>query len=58
MRSGTGADEVQLRLGTDGRWWPYGRHGDGWRPAGPGTADPATALAAALTADEGGEDGG
>ncbi|MFJ9824926.1 SWF or SNF family helicase [Streptomyces sp. NPDC101160] len=39
----TGTD-VQLRLGEDGRWWPY-REEDGlWTPAGPPEHDPAAAL--------------
>ncbi|MFJ8795027.1 SWF or SNF family helicase [Streptomyces sp. NPDC102462] len=45
-----GAD-VQVRLGRDGRWWPYllGGH---WIPAGHAARDPATALAAARLALE------
>ncbi|MFG2331087.1 SWF or SNF family helicase [Streptomyces sp. NPDC048604] len=39
-----GAD-VQLRLAEDGRWWPFRRAGSQWVPAGPPTADPASALA-------------
>lgn len=35
----------QLRLGREGRWWPYRRTGDHWLPAGPSSADPAAALA-------------
>ena len=30
----------QLRLGRDGRWYPYRRAGGGWDPAGPPEADP------------------
>jgi hypothetical protein len=41
-----GAD-VQLRLGEDGRWWPFRRSGGQWAPAGPPAADPASALAGA-----------
>ncbi|MGW0119930.1 SWIM zinc finger family protein [Streptomyces sp. NPDC003327] len=41
-----GAD-AQLRLGADGRWWPYRRAGARWAPAGPADRDPAAALAAA-----------
>ncbi|GAB2730255.1 SWF or SNF family helicase [Streptomyces bullii] len=37
----------QLRLGRDGRWWPYRKEGDRWVPAGPAAQDPATALATA-----------
>ncbi|MER8044512.1 SWF or SNF family helicase [Streptomyces sp. NPDC094032] len=40
-----GAD-VQLRLGADGRWWPYRREHGRWVPAGPAEQDPAAALAA------------
>ncbi|MCX5408838.1 SWF or SNF family helicase [Streptomyces sp. NBC_00335] len=36
----------QLRLGRDGRWWPYRRAADHWLPAGPSSPDPAAALAA------------
>lgn len=36
----------QLRLGRDGRWWPYHRAADHWLPAGPPATDPAAALAA------------
>ncbi|MFF4172227.1 SWF or SNF family helicase [Streptomyces sp. NPDC001744] len=42
---------AQLRLGEDGRWWPYLRSGGRWSPAGPPDRDPATALATALAAD-------
>ncbi|MGW3204828.1 SWIM zinc finger family protein [Streptomyces sp. NPDC001135] len=38
---------VQLRLGRDGRWWPYREEGGRWTPAGGPDPDPATALAAA-----------
>ncbi|MFJ7300720.1 SWF or SNF family helicase [Streptomyces sp. NPDC099088] len=38
---------TQLRLGRDGRWWPYRKEGGHWAPAGPATHDPATALAIA-----------
>lgn len=43
-------DGVQIRLGQDGRWWPYQREGDRWAPAGPGDHDPAAALADLLDA--------
>ncbi|MGW6783273.1 SWIM zinc finger family protein [Streptomyces sp. NPDC054987] len=46
-RSGTGH---QIRLGREGRWWPYRREAARWIPAGPSAPDPATALAAALEA--------
>ncbi|MHA4773293.1 SWIM zinc finger family protein [Streptomyces sp. MSC1_001] len=42
--------EAQLRLGEDGRWWPYLKSGARWTPAGPADRDPATALATALAA--------
>jgi len=35
----------QLRLGRDGRWWPYRRETGRWVPAGAPARDPATALA-------------
>ncbi|MEW2512042.1 SWF or SNF family helicase [Streptomyces sp. NPDC046870] len=38
---------VQLRLGREGRWWPYRDEGGRWVPAGGGDPDPATALASA-----------
>ncbi|MFF4658576.1 SWF or SNF family helicase [Streptomyces sp. NPDC001381] len=36
----------QLRLGRDGRWWPYRKEGGRWMPAGIAARDPATALTA------------
>lgn len=39
--------EAQLRLGRDGRWWPYRKERGHWVPAGPADQDPAAALAAA-----------
>ncbi|WP_200304954.1 SWF or SNF family helicase [Streptomyces adelaidensis] len=39
----------QLRLGGDGRWWPYRKERGRWAPAGPAAHDPATALASADT---------
>ncbi|MFE0648724.1 SWF or SNF family helicase [Streptomyces sp. NPDC059534] len=48
--------EAQLRLGADGRWWPYARAGAQWSPAGPPDRDPAVALATALTGGATGED--
>ncbi|GAB2851569.1 hypothetical protein GCM10027074_17810 [Streptomyces deserti] len=46
----------QLRLGRDGRWWPYRKERGRWVPAGGAAQDPATALASAerRTADEAG----
>jgi uncharacterized Zn finger protein len=38
---------VQLRLGRDGRWWPYRKEQGRWIPVGPAVRDPATALATA-----------
>ncbi|MCY0958222.1 SWF or SNF family helicase [Streptomyces sp. H27-H5] len=46
----TGTDR-QLRLGRDGRWWPYRREAELWVPAGPSAPDPASALTA-LDPDE------
>ncbi|MGF0173374.1 SWF or SNF family helicase [Streptomyces sp. Marseille-Q5077] len=37
----------QLRLGRDGRWWPYRKDRSRWVPAGGPAHDPATALASA-----------
>ena len=37
----------QLRLGRDGRWWPYRKERGRWVPAGTAAQDPATALASA-----------
>ncbi|MER7914471.1 SWF or SNF family helicase, partial [Streptomyces sp. NPDC096068] len=42
--------EAQLRLGADGRWWPYLKAGGRWAPAGPADRDPAAALATAFAA--------
>ncbi|MFF8375576.1 SWF or SNF family helicase [Streptomyces sp. NPDC015661] len=42
--------EAQLRLGEDGRWWPYLKAGARWSPAGPPDRDPAAALATAFAA--------
>ncbi|GGY31956.1 SWF or SNF family helicase [Streptomyces djakartensis] len=45
---------IQLRLGRDGRWWPYRRERGRWLPAGGAAQDPATALTSARpTADDG-----
>ncbi|WP_381813157.1 SWF or SNF family helicase [Streptomyces nigra] len=38
---------AQLRLGRDGRWWPYREEAGRWVPVGAPARDPATALAAA-----------
>lgn len=45
-------EPAQVRLGRDGRWWPYRAEDDRWVPAGPAAGDPATALAAARPAPE------
>ncbi|MFJ2788019.1 MULTISPECIES: SWF or SNF family helicase [unclassified Streptomyces] len=42
--------DAQVRLGEDGRWWPYAKSGARWSPAGPADRDPATALATAFAA--------
>ncbi|MYT75593.1 MULTISPECIES: SWF or SNF family helicase [unclassified Streptomyces] len=39
---------TQLRLGRDGRWWPYRKERGRWAPAGPAASDPAAALVTAL----------
>ncbi|MFG2479986.1 SWF or SNF family helicase [Streptomyces fagopyri] len=39
---------IQLRLGQDGRWWPYREERGCWTPAGQAVGDPATALATAV----------
>ncbi|MFI7412679.1 SWF or SNF family helicase [Streptomyces sp. NPDC049627] len=44
----------QLRLGRDGRWWPYREEHGRWVPAGGPAQDPATALASAQLAPEDG----
>ncbi|MCX4803323.1 SWF or SNF family helicase [Streptomyces sp. NBC_01214] len=36
----------QLRLGREGRWWPYRREAGRWIPSGPSAPDPASALEA------------
>jgi uncharacterized Zn finger protein len=38
---------LQLRLGPDGRWYPYALEGGTWSPCAPAEADPAMALAVA-----------
>ncbi|MFD7707203.1 SWF or SNF family helicase [Streptomyces sp. NPDC059786] len=43
---------AQLRLGRDGRWWPYREEGGRWAPAGGPSTDPAAALAQALEDEE------
>ncbi|WP_031486056.1 SWF or SNF family helicase [Streptomyces bicolor] len=42
----------QLRLGRDGRWWPYRKERGHWVPAGGPAQDPATALASVEVASE------
>jgi hypothetical protein len=44
---------VQLRLGRDGRWWPYRKERGRWQPVGAAAQDPATALASAESAGDG-----
>ncbi|MEU6254392.1 SWF or SNF family helicase [Streptomyces sp. NPDC047043] len=46
---------AQLRLGRDGRWWPYRKERGRWVPVGGPSRDPATALASLQTGagDEG-----
>lgn len=44
----------QLRLGRDGRWWPYRKERGRWVPAGGPAQNPATALASTqLTPEDG-----
>jgi hypothetical protein len=43
--AGTG---TQIRLGRDGRWWPFRESRGRWLPAGPAAHDPAAALSAAV----------
>ncbi len=42
----------QVRLGRDGRWWPYRKEGGRWVPVGGAAQDPATALASAEAGPE------
>jgi uncharacterized Zn finger protein len=42
----------QLRLGRDGRWWPYREERGRWLPAGGPAQDPATALASTRAVSE------
>lgn len=51
--AGPGGD-VQVRLGRDGRWWPYRREQGRWAPAGPAGRDPGAVLAALLEGDDAG----
>ncbi|MER7960165.1 SWF or SNF family helicase [Streptomyces sp. NPDC096030] len=44
--------EAQLRLGADGRWWPFRKERGQWIPAGPADQDPAAALAALSAREE------
>ncbi|MFF0445243.1 SWF or SNF family helicase [Streptomyces sp. NPDC004609] len=46
-----GAD-AQLRLGGDGRWWPYRKEKGRWAPAGPADHDPAAALAGVVAGSD------
>ncbi len=46
--------DAQLRLGHDGRWWPYRRESARWIPAGPADRDPAAALETLLTPSDDG----
>ncbi|MFE6759444.1 SWF or SNF family helicase [Streptomyces sp. NPDC057684] len=39
---------AQVRLGRDGRWWPFRENRGRWLPAGPAAHDPAAALSAAV----------
>ncbi|MEV8524101.1 SWF or SNF family helicase [Streptomyces sp. NPDC052000] len=48
----TGRD-AQLRLGPDGRWWPYSKERGRWGAAGPADRDPAAALESMFAAAEG-----
>ncbi|MFD9030644.1 SWF or SNF family helicase [Streptomyces sp. NPDC059567] len=43
--------EAQLRLGEDGRWWPYRKERGHWVPAGPADQDPAAALAVVVAGE-------
>ncbi|WP_228972981.1 SWF or SNF family helicase [Streptomyces sp. DH12] len=43
---------AQLRLGRDGRWWPYRREDGRWTPAGPAGHDPGAVLAGLLEGDD------
>ncbi|MFF8382407.1 SWF or SNF family helicase [Streptomyces kanasensis] len=43
---------AQLRLGRDGRWWPYRRLDGRWTPAGPADPDPGAVLAGLLEEDD------
>ncbi|MEV5322877.1 SWIM zinc finger family protein [Nonomuraea sp. NPDC052634] len=37
-------DEIQLRYGRDGRWYPFTRRDDRWWPAGPPERDPSALI--------------
>ncbi|WP_369200065.1 SWF or SNF family helicase [Streptomyces sp. PU-14G] len=43
--------DAQLRLGPDGRWWPYRRRQGRWWPVGGPERNPAEALTTALAED-------
>ncbi|RPK54399.1 hypothetical protein EES43_29030 [Streptomyces sp. ADI96-02] len=56
LRAGQGRwtvvdQDLQLRYGRDGRWWPYRKERGRWVPAGPADDDPAGALAGGSAAD-------
>lgn len=45
----TAADSgTQVRLGRDGRWWPFRENRGRWLPAGTAAHDPAAALSTAV----------
>ncbi|MDN3295241.1 SWF or SNF family helicase [Streptomyces ficellus] len=50
-RWGVPGTDAQVRLGRDGRWWPYRKESGRWTPAGPPDPCPAAALAALLDGD-------
>ncbi|MEV6405621.1 SWF or SNF family helicase [Streptomyces bobili] len=52
-----GGPAGQLRLGRDGRWWPYRKERGRWVPAGDAAQDPATALAAVGSEEAEGAEG-
>ncbi|MFJ9173147.1 SWF or SNF family helicase [Streptomyces sp. NPDC102360] len=51
-RWSTADGQAQVRIGRDGRWWPYRKQRGRWTPAGPAASDPASALAGALGATD------
>lgn len=44
--------DAQLRLGTDGRWYPYRKEQGGWWPAGPAERDVTAVLAGLLASPD------